>query len=84
MMLQNMSMLMNGGSTGTGGQDLLNNLILFPNSKRRRTSNLQIGNETVAGQAAAATTGGQGCKEVPALQDIQETNTPENVRKDDG
>ena len=85
MVLQNVSMLMNGGSTGTGGHDLLNNLILFPNSKRRRTSSLQIGNETVAEQAAAAaTTGGQGCKEVPALQDIQETNAPENVRKDDG
>ena len=83
MLLQNM-MLMNGGSTGTGGQDLLNNLILFPNSKRRRTSGQQaIGNETVAGQTAAAT-GGQGCREVPALQDIQETTAPENVRKDDG
>ena len=25
-----------------------------------------------------------GCKEAPALQDIQETKTPENVREDDG
>ena len=54
MMLQNMSMLMNGGNTGTRGQGMLSSLILYASCKRRRTSNLQSGNETVAGQAAAA------------------------------
>ena len=82
MVLQNM-MMMNGGNTGTAGQGTLNNLILFPNNKRRRSEGqLAIANDTVAGQAAAAT-GGQG-NQVPALQDIQETAIPEDVRKDDG
>lgn len=82
MVLQNV-LAMNGGNTGTAGQGMLNNLVLFPNNKRRRSEGqLAIANDTVAGQAAAAT-GGQG-NQLPALQDIQETAIPEDVRKNDG
>ena len=78
-MMMMMMMMMNGGNTGTAGQGML----LFPNNERRRSEGqLAIANDTVAGQAAAAT-GGQG-NQLPALQDIQETATPEDVRKDDG